>query len=87
MLYRIIDERQVEQFPLYIEVNGEVYTNSLAEAEALKTGDWFELVADPKPEYDPETQYLLRRYIQEEEHIHQVWEINEKGVMEDASNG
>ena len=85
MLYRIIDEHQVEQFPLHIEVLGDIYTNSLAEEEAVKTGEWFELVEDNKPNYNPETEYLTKRYYQDNDIIRLEWTVNEKGENEDAS--
>ena len=79
MLYQLINENQIRQFPLHIEVLGDVYTNELAEEEALKTGEWFELVEDEKPNYDPDTQYLLRKYIQENDAIRLTWLVVEKG--------
>lgn len=78
MLYQIINENLVRQFPNYIEIDGIVYTNEVAREKARESGEWFELESDERPEYDEETEYLLRHYTQEEDKIHLTWSKHEK---------
>ena len=83
MIYKIINENQIQQFPLHIEINGQVYTNALAEEKALETGEWFPLRVQEIPEYNSETQYLLKHYEQHEDHIYQYWTI-ENNLTDDV---
>ena len=85
MLYQLINEKLVKQFPNYIEVDGVVYTNESAREKAIESGEWFELVTEERPEYDEETQILIRNYYQDGDKIHCGWIIQDKEEVEDAS--
>ena len=81
MLYQIINENLVRQFPNFIERGGMVYTNESAEQRAKKSGEWYELVTTPQPEYDPETQYLARTYRQEDDAIYLDWVVKQRTLV------
>lgn len=85
MLYQLIDETLVKQFPNYIETDGDVYTNELAREKALESGEWFELVVAERPTYDEETQYLVKHYRQEEDAIYCDWTVEDKEEVDDAN--
>ena len=85
MLYQLINETLVRQFPNYIEVDGVIYTNEAAREKALESGEWFELEVSPVPQYDEETQYITRRYYQEEDIIYCEWQVHEKENVQDAN--
>jgi hypothetical protein len=82
MLYKILNETSIQQFSGYIEVDGLVYTNQLAEEKALESGEWFPLVAEDMPEYDTETQYLTKQYTQEGNQIRLSWAVHDNPVLE-----
>lgn len=82
MLYKILSETSIQQFSGYIEIDGLIYTNQLAEEKALESGEWFPLVTEGMPEYDTETQYLTKRYTQEENQIRLSWVIHDNPVLE-----
>ena len=84
MLYQIINETLIRQFPNYIEVDGVVYTNEIAREKARESGEWFDLVILDRPEYDEETEYLMKRYYQDGDTIYQDWDVYEK-PEEDAN--
>lgn len=84
MLYQLINETLIKQFPNYIDVNGTVYTNEAAREKARESGEWFELITSPIPQYDEETEYVIRRYYQEGNKIYLEWVVNEK-PEEDAN--
>ena len=82
MLYKIINESQIQQFPLHIEVNELVYTNQLAEEKALESGEWFPLVTEDMPEYNAETQYLTKQYTQGGNQIRLSWVVHDNPDLE-----
>lgn len=84
MLYQIINETLVRQFPNHIEIDGTVYTNEAAREKARESGEWFELVTLERPEYDEETEYLTRRYYKDGDVIYLDWDVHEKEEVEDA---
>ena len=75
MLYQLINETLVRQFPNYIDVDGVVYTNEAAREKARESGEWFELVTEDRPQYNEETQILIRNYYQDGDKIHCGWII------------
>lgn len=80
MIYRIINESLIEQFPLWIEKNGIVYTN--AAAEAIAEG-WYPLEIQPVPEFDEETEYLIKKYALVDNKIILNWEKHQKTIGTD----
>lgn len=75
MLYKFINEHSIKRFRGWWKVNETIVTNADAEALALASGEWFPLIEDEQPEYNPETQYLDYSYEQEAEAIRKVWEV------------
>lgn len=75
MLYKFINEHRIQKFHGWWKVESTIVTNADAEALALASGEWFQLVEDEPPEYNPETQYLDYHYEQEAEAIRKVWEV------------
>lgn len=83
-LYKIISETLVQQFPGWISVNGTVYTNAAAERLAIESGEWFPLRINPTPVYDPETEYIVKRYSLVGDTIVCDWEVIHPTGGEDA---
>lgn len=75
MLHKYINEHQIQCFSGWWRVGDTIVTNSDAEALALASGEWFPLVEDEQPEYDPEKQYLAYHYEQEAEAIRKVYTV------------
>lgn len=78
MIAKIIDETLVVFFPGFIEKDGEIFTNSLGEENAKKTGEWFDLEEKPKPSYDPKTEYLSKNYKKQGNKIVLSWDIKQR---------
>ena len=75
MLYKYKSEHSIQRFHGWWKVNETIVTNADAEALALASGEWFPLVIDEEPTYDPETQYLDYHYEQETEAIRKVYTV------------
>lgn len=75
ILYKIINQTLVEPFPGWFESNGKIYTNADAETLAIASGKWRELVIKEKPEYDPSTQALNKRYHHVKNKIVLDWDV------------
>lgn len=75
MIYKFINDKYIQRFHGWWKVENSIVTNADAEALALASGEWFPLIEDEPPEYNPETQYLDYHYEQETETIRKVYEV------------
>lgn len=75
MLYKLINEHSIQRFNGWWKVNNTIVTNADAEALALSSGEWYPLIEDELPTYNPETQYLDYTYVQEADAIRKVYMV------------
>lgn len=73
-MYKFIDENKVEKFKNgFVVLDGRIYTNPTP--ETLKKVGYKPLVEAEIPEYDPEKQYLVKKYEKGEDSITERYEV------------
>ena len=84
MKYKFINEHEIKPYKNgFIILDNKIYTNPKEET-LLKAG-YKELVTEDEPEYNPETQYIVLKYIDGDEVITQSWEIKEMEMISDEN--
>ena len=76
MKYKFINEDKVEIHKKgnFIILNGNIITNPTD--EDLKEAGFKDMVVEPEPEYNPETQYIIPKYANGDV-ITQRWEVRD----------
>lgn len=84
MKYKFINENEVKPYKNgFIILDNKIYTNPKEET-LLKAG-FKEMVIEDEPEYNPETQYIVPKYIDGDDVITQSWEIKEMEMISDEN--
>ena len=83
MKYKFINEYEVQPYKNgFIILDNKIYTNP--KEETLARAGYKELVTEDEPEYNPETQYIVPKYI-DGDVITQSWEIKEMEMITDEN--
>ena len=72
---KYISEYVIEHAPKVVKIGKKRIANP--KPEILEELGYKQVVEDAKPEYDPETQYLVPRYTQTSKRIKRHWEIRD----------
>ena len=81
-MYKFIDEKNVKQYGGgFIVLEGRIYTNP--REETLKAAGYKPLVKAEVPEYDTAKQFIVKKYIDNEDSIAEEYEVNDFPEVKD----
>lgn len=80
-MYKFINEHRIEKFKKgFVIIDNRIYANPTE--ETLRKAGYKELVTSDIPEYNPETHYASKSYV-DGDVITEVWQVYEMPPIED----